>query len=269
MHYPQFDPVIFGLGPLQIRWYGLMYLLAFAVVYALGAWRAPRAGFERADLSDIVFHGVAGVVLGGRAGFVLVYGFDTFVADPLWLLRVWEGGMSFHGGLLGVCVAMWLWARRRGRSLLEVADFVAPLVPIGLGLGRVGNFINTELPGRVTDVAWGAHFPCFAVREHALGCFGEYEPVLRHVSSLYQTLAEGVALFAIVWLYALRRRADGAVTGLFLAAYGALRFVTEFWRQPDAHLGFVALDWLSMGQLLSIPMVAIGIFLLMRQPAAR
>lgn len=268
MQYPQFDPVIFAVGPLQVRWYGLMYLLAFGTVYLLGLKRLGRAGFEPGDLTDLIFHGVAGVVIGGRVGFVLVYGFDTFLEDPLWLVRLWEGGMSFHGGLVGVCAATWLWARRRGNSFLAVADFVAPLVPVGLGLGRLGNFINTELPGRVTDVAWGVHFPCFSVREHAMGCFGAYEAVPRHLSSLYQAFAEGLALFAIVWLFAARPRPAGAVTGLFLLAYGGLRFVTEFWRQPDAQLGLVALDFLSMGQVLSIPMAAIGAFLLLRKPAA-
>ena len=268
MHYPQFDPVIFGLGPLQVRWYGLMYLLAFGTVYLLGLSRLRATGFQRADLTDLIFHGVAGVVIGGRAGFVLVYGFETFLEDPLWLFRLWEGGMSFHGGLVGVCVAMWLWARRRGKRFLAVADFMAPLVPVGLGLGRIGNFINTELPGRVTDAAWGMYFPCFSVREHALTCLGEYEPVLRHVSSVYQALTEGLALFVVTWFFAARPRPPGAVTGMFLLAYGGLRFVTEFWRQPDAHMGFVALDFLSMGQVLSIPMAAIGAFLLLRKPAA-
>ena len=267
MRYPEFEPVLFAAGPLQVRWYGLMYLLAFGLVYLLGKRRAERAGFAPGDLADIIFHGVAGVVVGGRVGYVLVYGFDQFVDDPLWLLRLWEGGMSFHGGLLGVCAAMWLWARRRGRRLLEVADLMAPAVPIGLGLGRIGNFINTELPGRVTDVAWGMRFPCHAVREHTWGCFAGHETVLRHVSSLYQAFAEGVVLWAVVWLYAAKPRSVGAVSGAFLATYGALRFITEFWRQPDAQLGLVALDSLSMGQVLSIPMAAFGVFLMRRRPA--
>ena len=149
MHYPRLDPVLADLGVLQIRWYGLMYVLAFLVCHLLGSRRADAAGFTRQDVSDLIFYGVLGVILGGRAGFVLFYGWDQFLMDPLWLLRIWEGGMSFHGGLVGVCAALWLFAARRGRSLFEVTDFVAPLVPVGLGLGRVGNFINTELPGRV------------------------------------------------------------------------------------------------------------------------
>ncbi len=277
MYYPQFDPVIVALGPLALRWYGLMYVLAFGTVYLLGVRRAPAYGFSKQDVSDIVFYGVAGVVLGGRVGFVLFYGLERFVDDPLWLLRIWEGGMSFHGGMLGAIAAMWLFARRNKRALLSVSDFIAPLVPIGLGFGRLGNFINAELPGRVTDSVLGVHFPCAAVGQLNAICFGEYEAALRHVSSLYQAFCEGLVLFVVLWLYSANVSARvsarphppaGAVSGLFLIGYGALRISTEFFREPDAHIGFISMNWLTMGQLLSIVMVAFGIFLMIRKNLA-
>ncbi len=269
MHYPHLDPVLLDLGFFQIRWYGLTYVLAFVVCHVLATRRAAASGHSRQDVADLIFYGVLGVIVGGRAGFVLFYGFDQFLSDPLWLLRIWEGGMSFHGGLIGVCGALWLFAVRRERTLFEVTDFVAPLVPIGLGLGRIGNFINTELPGRVTDAAVGVHFPCWSVGELTLTCFGAYEVGTRHLSSLYQALAEGLVLFVLVWLFAARRSPVGMVSGVFLIGYGCLRFVTEFFRAPDPHLGLVALDFLSMGQLLSLPMVAFGIFLLIPRTASR
>ncbi len=262
MQYPAIDPVALELGPFALRWYGLMYLLAFAAFYLLGKARARDRGFTTADVSDLVFYGVAGVVLGGRVGFALVYGFDRLGQDPLWLFRIWEGGMSFHGGLLGAVGAMWLQARVKGRGFLEVADFVAPLVPLGLGFGRLGNFINTELPGRITESPAGVHFPCKAVYDLTATCFGEFEAVARHVSSLYQAFAEGLVLFVVVWLYSRHARPTGSVAGIFLIAGGCLRFATEFFREPDSHLGLFLFDTLSMGQLLSIPVVALGIYLM-------
>jgi len=269
MNYPEIDPVIFSIGPLALRWYGLMYALGFLACYYLGVkrTRATDSSWSPAEVSDLIFYGVAGVVLGGRLGFVFFYGTARFLEDPLWALRIWEGGMSFHGGLLGVLVALALFARKTSRGFYAVSDFVAPLVPIGLGLGRIGNFINAELPGKVTDSALGVHFPCTAVRQLTAICFGEFETVTRHVSSLYQAFAEGVILFVVVWVYSSRHRPEAAVSGCFLIGYGLLRITTEFLRQPDAHIGFLAANWFTMGQLLSLPMVAFGIFLLQRRPA--
>lgn len=269
MHYPKFDPVIFELGPLALRWYGVMYVFAFITFYFLGVRRAQRSGFTKQEISDMVFFGVVGVVLGGRFGFVLFYGFDRFLADPLWLLRIWEGGMSFHGGLLGTVIAMWLFARKIDRTFFMVTDFIAPLVPIGLGFGRLGNFLNTELPGRITDSAMGVHYPCAYVRHLSATCYGEFEVAMRHLSSLYQGIGEGIVLFAVVWSYSARERPTGSVSGIFLMSYGCVRFVTEFFRQPDPHIGYLVFGSLTMGQLLSLPMIAFGIFLAIPRKARR
>lgn len=265
MNYPLIDPIIFHLGPLAIRWYGLMYVLGFAAFYLLAKVRirSGQVQWKTQDVADLLFYGVVGVVVGGRLGSVLFYGFDEFLRDPLSLVRIWEGGMSFHGGLVGAIGAMWLFARKTSRDFLAVTDFVAPLAPIGLGLGRIGNFINAELPGRVTDSLLGVHFPCASVRGLNLTCFTDYEDAARHVSSLYQASAEGIALFALVWLFSVRPRSAGQVSGVFLIGYGVLRFLTEFLREPDPHIGFVAVDWMTMGQLLSVPMVLAGVALLL------
>ena len=270
MNYPEIDKVIVELGPLSIRWYGLMYVLGVVAFYLLGKWRVRRglSTWRIEDLADLVFYGVVGVIVGGRVGYVVFYGMDTFLTDPLMLLRIWEGGMSFHGGLLGVIAACWVFARRSQRGFLEIADFAAPLAPLGLGLGRLGNFINAELPGRVTELPIGVHFPCDSVRELTLRCFGDYEAVTRHVSSLYQAVSDGVVLFLAVWLFAARPRAAGRVSGLFLLVYGCLRFLTEFVREPDPGRGFVAFDTLTTGQLLSLPMIALGVYLLFGHRAA-
>lgn len=265
MHYPSIDPVIFSLGPLAVRWYGVAYLCAFAACWYLGNRRAAEAdsGWTSQAVSDVVFYGAVGAVLGGRFGYVLFYGFDQFLRDPLWLLRIWDGGMSFHGGLIGGMLALWWFARHTQRSFLQVSDFVTPLVPLGLGFGRLGNFANTELPGRMTDSAFGMIYPCAtdAIRSINPLCTGAWESFARHPSPLYQAFAEGLVLFAVVWLFSRQKRPLGAVSGVFLATYGALRLVTEYFRQPDSHLGFIALDFLTMGQLLSIPMIIVGILL--------
>ncbi|MEM7217995.1 MAG: prolipoprotein diacylglyceryl transferase [Pseudomonadota bacterium] len=268
MHYPVLDPIIVSLGPLALRWYGLSYLAGFVVCWWLGRRRAQRlSGWGEAwsddDVADLVFYGAMGAVLGGRVGYVLFYGFERFLSDPVWLLRIWDGGMSFHGGLIGVLLAFALFGMRTNRSFLQVADFMAPLCPPGLGFGRLANFINTELPGRVTDAPTGLVYPCEAVYQFNPLCLGEWENVARHPSPLYQAATEGLLLFLLLWWFASRPRGRGAVAGLFLLGYGCFRFGTEFFRQPDAGLGFIAFDWLSMGQLLSLPMVLAGGMLLL------
>jgi phosphatidylglycerol:prolipoprotein diacylglycerol transferase len=271
-HYPDIDPVIVALGPLAIRWYGMAYLAAFVLCWWLGNRRAdrPGSGWNRQEVSDVVFYGAIGAVLGGRIGYTLFYGFELLRHDPLYILRIWEGGMSFHGGLIGTLLALWWFGRRTGRRFLQVGDFVAPLLPLGLGLGRLGNFANTELPGRATDSMFGMIYPCAADAVRALNpmCTGVWEPFARHPSPLYQAFAEGLVLFVVVWLYSARARPVGAVSGMFLLGYGVLRTTTEFFREPDVQLGFVALDWLTMGQVLSIPMIVIGILLIVRSRQA-
>lgn len=238
------DPVIFSIGPLAVRWYGLMYLVGFVAAFYLAKSRMKRIGWNEDDIGDLLFWGFVGVVAGGRVGYVLFYQFSSFVADPLYLFKIWTGGMSFHGGLIGVLVALWLFARKKTVSFLTVGDFVAPIVPLGLAAGRIGNFINGELWGRVTDVPWAIVFP-------AAG------PEPRHPSQLYQFALEGLALFVLIWLFSRQPRPTGAVGGLFLAGYGVFRFIVEFARQPDAHLGLNTLG-LSQGQMLSMPMILLG-----------
>jgi phosphatidylglycerol:prolipoprotein diacylglycerol transferase len=247
--HPQFDPIAVQIGPLAVRWYGLMYLIGFAIAIVLGRSRIrtqPASGITNGDLDDIVFYALFGVILGGRLGYVLFYKLSDYLTHPLGILAIWEGGMSFHGGFLGVLVAMALFCRRRGKSWLAVMDFVAPLCPLGLGAGRIGNFINAELPGRpATDVPWAMVFP-------------NVDAVARHPSQLYEFALEGIVLFVLLWWFSSKPRPRGAVSGLFLVGYGTFRFAVEFTRQPDDFLGFLALG-LTMGQWLSLPMVAAGI----------
>ena len=248
---PTIDPVAFAVGPVRVHWYGLMYLLAFIAFYSLGRLRArdPRYGFPTTQLDDLLFYGIIGVIVGGRIGYMLFYNFSVLMAEPLSLFFIWQGGMSFHGGLVGVLVTVWIFARTRELSFLRIMDFSAPLVPIGLGLGRIGNFINGELWGRITDLPWAVVF-------QADGS----EP--RHPSQLYECLLEGVLLFIVLWFYSKKPRPLGRVAAYFALGYGAFRFLVEFSREPDAHLGFIALGWMTMGQLLSLIMVAVGIGLI-------
>lgn len=252
MTYPQIDPVVFRIGDLAIHWYGVMYLLGFAAAWGLGVWRArrPDNDWNADQVGDLIFYGALGVILGGRFGYVVFYNFDQFLDNPLWLLKVWEGGMSFHGGMLGVLVAFWWFARKTGKSYFQVADFIVPMIPIGLGAGRLGNFINAELWGKPSELPWAMVFPTDPAQ------------LERHPSQLYQFAMEGVLLFALLWLFSARPRPAGAVTGLFGVGYGVFRIVAEFFREPDAHLGYLAFDWLTMGQLLSLPMVVAGIMIM-------
>jgi phosphatidylglycerol---prolipoprotein diacylglyceryl transferase len=251
---PDIDPVAFALGPLKVHWYGLMYLTGFVGGWALAVYRAgrPEYGWRREEVGDVLFYLAVGVIVGGRLGYVLFYNFGYYLKHPLEVFYLWTGGMSFHGGLLGVIAAMWLYARRTQRGFFAVADFIAPVAAIGLGAGRIGNFINQELWGRVSDVPWAMVF----------ARTGGPQP--RHPTQLYEFALEGVALFVILWLYSARPRPAGAVSGMFLVCYGAFRFFVEFFRVPDAHLGYLAFGWLTMGQILSVPMVLFGAWLLAR-----
>ncbi|MDO4904628.1 MAG: prolipoprotein diacylglyceryl transferase [Lautropia sp.] len=256
--HPQFDPVALQLGPVAIRWYGLMYLVAFAQFYWLGCRRVARRepgqplyGFSAKDVEDLLFYGVLGAVLGGRLGHVLFYQPAHYLRNPLEIFAVWEGGMAFHGGLIGVLVACALFARRKTVRYFDLMDFVAPLVPLGLAAGRLGNFINGELWGRVTDVPWAMVFPQSG------------SALARHPSQLYQLAGEGLLLFVFLWWYSGKPRPTGAVSGMFLVGYGICRFLVEFVREPDAHLGTV-LGPFTMGQMLTVPMLLAGFWLMVR-----
>ena len=245
--HPQFDPVALHIGPLALRWYGLMYLVGFALIWAAGRYRiarTPGAVWTARDLDDALFYGILGVILGGRLGYVLFYKFSDYLAAPWKVFYVWEGGMSFHGGLLGVILALAWFARSRRQDWLAGTDFIAPLVPLALAAGRLGNFINAELWGRPATVPWAMVFP-------------NVDGMARHPSQLYELALEGVVLFAALWWFSARARPRGAVSGAFLLGYGVLRFLVEFTREPDAFLGMLALG-LSMGQWLSLPMIVAG-----------
>ena len=252
MEFPQIDPVAFALGPLKVHWYGLMYMFGFAAAWLLGMYRAkqPGSGWTKDQVGDLVFYGAMGVIVGGRLGYVFFYNIDKFLADPLWLFAVWTGGMSFHGGAIGVLVAFWLFARKTGKRYFQVADFMVPMVPIGLATGRFGNFMNAELWGRASDAPWAMVFPTDPLQ------------IARHPSQLYEMMLEGVVLFLVLWVYSAKPRPAGAVTALFGIGYGCARTFVEFFREPDAHIGYLAGGWLTMGMLLSIPMIILGIAML-------
>lgn len=250
--HPQFDPVAIYLGPLSIHWYGLMYLLGFTLFMLLGRYRIkhnPQAALNNTILDDLLFYGMLGVILGGRLGHVLFYQFDYYLQQPLEIFAVWKGGMSFHGGFLGVIAAMAILARKFKLQWLAVTDFIAPLVPLGLGAGRIGNFINAELWGRPTDVSWGMVFP-------------NVDTLPRHPSQIYEFALEGVVFFALLWVYSAKPKPVGAVSGMFLIGYGVFRSVAEFFREPeDGFMGVLTLG-VSMGQWLSLPMIIAGIWMI-------
>lgn len=247
--YPKLDPVAISVGPLEVHWYGIMYLFAFSAAWLLAWKRAqkPASVISKSQVEDLIMFGALGVVLGGRIGYVLFYHFDQWLHDPLWLFRIWEGGMSFHGGLLGVMLAIFIYSKRIKVSWFATMDFVAPLVPLGLGFGRLGNFIGQELWGRVTDLPWGMVFP------------NDPEQLARHPSQLYQAFLEGLVLFAILFWFSQKPRPRLAVSGLFLILYGIFRFGVEFVRQPDSHITTLVFGWMTRGQLLTIPMIVGGI----------
>lgn len=269
MHYfVDFDPIAFSIGPLAVHWYGIMYLVAFASFWYLGERRRRlgRLPVGPTAFSDLVFYGAIGVILGGRVGYMLFYGTADLIENPLSLFKIWEGGMSFHGGLLGVFAAMWLWSRRNGLHFFDVMDFVASLVPIGLGVGRFGNFVGGELWGRHTDVDWGMIFPrAIETAGHsfeqlkAMAAAGQLDHEARHPSQLYQMALEGVLLFCILYVVSMKPRPRYLISGLFALFYGIFRFGVEFVREPDAQLGYLAWGWLTMGQVLSLPLIAIGL----------
>ncbi len=251
LSYPQISPIAFSLGPLQVHWYGLMYILAFGAAWLLGRYRAgkPGSGWTKNDVDDIATWAMLGVIFGARLGFVLFYDLNTYLADPLEILRVWHGGMSFHGGLVGVLLVAFIWAKAKHKRFLDVTDFVAPLVPLGLLFGRIANFINAELWGRVTTVPWGMVFP-------------NAGDMPRHPTQLYEACLEGLLLFLIIWFFSRKPRPLGAVSGLFAVCYAVFRITVEFFRVPDFQLGYLYADWVTMGQILSLPMLVIGICLL-------
>ena len=271
-YFHNINPIAFSIGPLAVHWYGIMYLLGFLGAWYLGNRRRQqgRLPVSYEQFSDLAFYAMLGVIVGGRIGYMLFYISPSWIwTDPLALFRVWEGGMSFHGGLLGVLVAGWWWSRRNKIFFFDAMDFLAPLVPIGLGLGRLGNFIGGELWGRRTDAPWGVIFPrsledISTSRETLYKMYldGQLNHEARHPSQLYEFTLEGIVLFAVLWIYSRKPRPRYAVSGMFALLYGLFRFGVEFVREPDVQLGFIAFDWLTMGQLLSIPLIVAGIVLL-------
>ncbi len=274
----QIDPIAFSLGPVKVHWYGLMYLAAFASAWWLGrrrirAGRLP--GVDMEGFSDLLFYAMLGVVLGGRIGYMLFYALGDFLGNPLLIFKVWDGGMSFHGGLIGVLVAAAWWSRKARLHFFDTMDFVAPLVPLGLGFGRVGNFVGGELWGKFTGAGWGVIFPRAPELQdwplaqiQAQYASGALDKFARHPSQLYEAVLEGLVMFVVLWSFSLRPRARYAVSGMFALLYGVFRFAVEFVRVPDAPIGYLAFHWLTMGQILSTPLILLGLFLLWRSRGA-
>ncbi len=250
--FPEISPYIFKIGSIGPTWYGLMYVIGFTLGYWLALKRADQlSNWQRKDVENLLTYCILGVILGGRIGYVFIYQFPRFVEDPSYLFKIWEGGMSFHGGLMGVLLAVFIYKRRYDKTFFEVTDFIAPYFPIGLFFGRLGNFINAELWGRKTDLPWGVIFP------NVEGA--------RHPSQLYEATLEGLVLFAILFTLSKKNLPTGRISGVFLIGYGVSRFIVEFFREPDAHIGYIAMNWLTMGQIQSVPMVLFGLYLLLRK----
>ncbi len=251
MIYPDINPIALDLGFVKIYWYGIMYLLAFLSAYFLANYRAKQLDdWNKHQVEDMIFYGAMGVVAGGRLGYMLFYNFDIFLSNPLTVFAVQNGGMSFHGGFLGVLLAMVLFNRKYNKTFFTTMDFIAPLVPLGLGFGRLGNFINNELWGKITT--------------SPLGMFIKDQDVTRYPSQLYEAFLEGLVLFIVLWLFSRKSRAPMTTSALFLILYGLFRFIVEFVRVPDVQLGYLAFGWLTMGQLLSLPMIVLGVYLLLK-----
>ena len=268
----QIDPIALSLGPVKLHWYGLMYLLGFLAAWWLGRQRIAAGrlpGVDANGFSDLLFYSMLGVVLGGRLGYILFYGFEGFLAHPLSIIKVWEGGMSFHGGLIGVMLAALWWTRKHRLHYFDTMDFVAPLVPLGLGFGRIGNFIGAELWGKYTQANWGVIFPTdpqlkqyTSEQLQAAYASGALNGFARHPSQLYQAFLEGLVMFVALWWFSRKPRPRYAVSGLFALLYGVFRFLVEFVRVPDEQLKYLAFGWLTMGQLLSVPLILLGVYLL-------
>lgn len=252
LYYPaNINPIAFSIGPIKVHWYGLMYLVGFIAAWLLATYRAKNIGLSKEQVTDLIFYAALGVVLGGRIGYMIFYDVPDLISHPLTLFKVWDGGMSFHGGMLGVLIALIFYAKKLKKSVWELTDFIAPMVPVGLAAGRAGNFINGELWGRVTTMPWGMVYP-------------NAGPLPRHPSEIYEFLLEGVALFLILWIFSRKPRPRFAVSALFLLGYGCFRFFCEFWRQPDPQYGYFLWGWVTMGQILSFPMIIIGLIALIK-----
>lgn len=250
LSFPEISHIAFSIGPLDVRWYGLMYLFGFIAAWILGRYRLKKTNCLSRDQFEVaITYAMLGVILGARLGYILFYDFQSYMHNPLNILKLWEGGMSFHGGLLGVLISLWFSAKQFNKNFFELVDFVAPLVPLGLFFGRIGNFINAELWGKATDLPWGMVFPGAG-------------PWPRHPSQLYEAFLEGLVLFIIVWVFSSKKRPVKAVSGVFALGYGAFRFFVEFFREPDAHIGYLAGDFFTMGMLLCLPLILVGVLLL-------
>ena len=246
MFYHNFDPIVFSIGSLSVKWYGVSYIVGFFLAWIVARRRARcLKNWSPEQVTDLIFFEAWGVILGGRLGYWLFYGLEQIIYDPIEIFRIWRGGMSFHGGLIGVIIALIFYSRKYSKNFVEVVDLVALMTPPALFCGRIGNFITGELYGRTTEVFWGVVFP-------------NSDGLARHPSQLYEAFGEGIVLFLLLHLYAKKPRIRGEISGLFLLGYGLIRFIVEYYREPDSHLGFVLFGWMSQGQLLSIPMIILG-----------